>query len=48
MVDNDRIQLDKEGNVIIWTCTGNTGKYSTYGDPDCYGINFCPFCGDKV
>lgn len=47
MVDDNRIQLDKEF-VVIWTCTGNTGKYATYGDPDVDRIGFCPFCGAKV
>lgn len=48
LVNDARIQLSPDGNVIIWTCEGNVGEYPTFGHPQCDGIKYCPFCGASV
>lgn len=49
MVDDYRIQKIKDTNhYIIWTCEGDVGEYPMYGEPDCDGISFCPWCGVKL
>lgn len=48
MIDDSRIQHNDIGGFIIWTCTGNVGEYPMYDDPDCDGINFCPWCSNKL